>query len=97
MSKIVVIGSTNTDLVVQSLKNAKQEFQIAANAVEIVDTTVAGDIFNGAIAVGLAEGKDWKQAIAFANLAASIGVGRLGAQSSIPYRKEVEAVVKTSI
>jgi len=57
--------------------------------VKAVDTTAAGDVFNGALAVSLAEGKDLKEAVFFANKAASISVTRLGAQASAPYRKEI--------
>jgi ribokinase len=71
-------------------KNKNKEFSVSANKVEVVDTTAAGDTFNGAIAVALSEGKSWKNAIQFANSASAIGVGRLGAQASVPYRKELE-------
>jgi ribokinase len=59
--------------------------------VNAVDTTAAGDVFNGAIAVALSEGKDLKEAVAFANKAASISVTRMGAQASAPYRNEVDS------
>lgn len=59
--------------------------------VDAVDTTAAGDVFNGAFAVALAEGKDAIEAARFANAAAAISVTRPGAQSSIPSREEVEA------
>ena len=71
-------------------KNKEEEFIVAAKKVAVVDTTAAGDIFNGAIAVALAEGKPWKEAIIFANSASAIGVSRLGAQVSVPYRNELE-------
>lgn len=58
--------------------------------VDAVDTTAAGDIFNGALAVALAEGKDLKDAVFFANKAAALSVTRLGAQASAPFRNEVE-------
>jgi ribokinase len=57
--------------------------------VKAVDTTAAGDVFNGALAVSLAEGKDIRESVAFANKAASISVTRLGAQASAPYRNEI--------
>lgn len=63
----------------------------SARKVETVDSTAAGDVFNGALAVALAEGKELKEAVAFACDAASISVTRLGAQSSIPYRNELIA------
>lgn len=55
---------------------------------DAVDTTAAGDVFNGAIAVALAENKTIIEAAEFAGRAAAISVTRLGAQSSAPYRGE---------
>jgi ribokinase len=54
-----------------------------------VDTTAAGDVFNGALAVSLSEGIEITEAVAFACRAAAISVTRLGAQSSAPYRNEL--------
>jgi ribokinase len=54
-----------------------------------LDTTAAGDVFNGAIAVAISEGKDLEEAVVFANTAAAISVTHMGAQSSAPYRKEI--------
>lgn len=58
--------------------------------VEVIDTTAAGDTFNAALAVALAEGQVWEAALRFANAAAALSVTRLGAQSSAPTRVEVE-------
>lgn len=63
--------------------------QLAGNKVEVVDTTAAGDTFNGYLAVSLAEGKSMEDAVRIANHAASISVTRLGASTSIPYLKEI--------
>ncbi|HOW10048.1 MAG TPA: ribokinase [Bacteroidales bacterium] len=57
--------------------------------VRAVDTTAAGDVFNGALAVAISEGKGLEEAVVFANKAASISVTRMGAQASAPYRKEI--------
>jgi ribokinase len=57
--------------------------------VKAIDTTAAGDVFNGALAVALSEGLDMKEAVTFANKAASISVTRMGAQASAPYRNEL--------
>jgi ribokinase len=59
-------------------------------SVEAVDTTAAGDVFNGAVAVALAEGKTLEEAVFFANKAAGLSVTRLGAQASAPYRNEIK-------
>jgi ribokinase len=70
-------------------KNEGAHFFIPAPAVQAVDTTAAGDTFNGALTVALTEGMTWKEATTFAVKAASISVTRMGAQSSVPYRKEL--------
>lgn len=62
---------------------------VAAPKVTAVDTTAGGDCFNGALAVAMAEGMKIEEAVGFACQAASLSVTRMGAQSSMPYRKEV--------
>ena len=64
---------------------------IAAQKVKALDTTAAGDVFNGALAVALTEGKDLPDAVQVACIAAAITVTKMGAQSSIPYRNELIA------
>jgi ribokinase len=66
------------------------ELNAARKVKSVVDTTAAGDCFNAAFAVALAEGKSQKDAMLFANTASSIAVTRLGAQSSMPTREETE-------
>ena len=56
--------------------------------VKAVDTVAAGDTFNGAFVVALAEGKSVDEAVAFAQKASAIAVTRPGAQASVPFRKE---------
>lgn len=58
--------------------------------VPVVDTTGAGDTFNGAFAVARSEGKELKEAVRFANAAAALSIGKLGAQGGMPRRSEVE-------
>jgi ribokinase len=58
--------------------------------VDCLDTTAAGDVFNGALAVALTEGKEMREAVLFASAAAGISVTRMGAQPSAPNRKEIE-------
>ena len=81
---IITMGSAGAFL----LSNGKSEI-ISAPKVEVVDTTAAGDTFNGALVVALSEGKTIQDSIAFANKAASISVTRIGAQSSVPFRNEI--------
>lgn len=64
--------------------------------VKAIDTTAAGDTFNGSLAVALAEGKSMMEAVRFANAAAAISVTRLGAQPSAPSRAEIERFLKSN-
>lgn len=61
--------------------------------VKPVDTTGAGDVFNGTLAVALSEGKSLMDAARFASAAAAISVTRLGAQTSAPTRKEIDRLL----
>ncbi len=63
--------------------------------VEAVDSVAAGDAFNGALAVSLAEGKGLSQAVLIASAAGALAVTRSGAQDSMPTRADVEALVRT--
>ncbi len=62
-----------------------------ARKVKPVDTTAAGDAFNGALAYALASGSSLMEAIPFANSVAAFSVTRMGAQSSMPTMKEIRA------
>ncbi|MFM8635406.1 MAG: PfkB family carbohydrate kinase, partial [Planctomycetia bacterium] len=62
---------------------------VAGHDVVAVDTVAAGDVFNGCLAVALAEGKSLVEAAGFANAAAAIAVTRHGAQASAPRRDEI--------
>jgi ribokinase len=63
----------------------------AAQLTKAVDTTAAGDTFIGGFVAALAEGRSEADAIAFGQRAAALSVARVGAQTSIPYRRELEA------
>jgi ribokinase len=63
---------------------------IDAPRVTAIDTTAAGDVFNGALVVAMTEGKSMTDAIKFACRAAALSVTRLGAQASAPYKNELE-------
>ncbi|GMQ25067.1 ribokinase [Algoriphagus sp. oki45] len=69
--------------------SSKMQVLIPTHPVHAVDTTAAGDVFNGTLAVALAEGMNWEKAIQTANKASGIAVTRMGAQPSIPFRNEV--------
>ena len=65
----------------------------ARNVAKVLDTTGAGDTFNGVLAASLAEGKELMPSVPAANTASSIGVTRKYAVSSIPTRKEIEEIM----
>ncbi len=65
--------------------------EIPAITVDVIDTTAAGDTFNGSLAVALSEGEDIISATQFACKASAISVTRIGAQASIPFKWEVDA------
>ena len=65
---------------------------MASYKVEAVDTTGAGDAFNGGLAVALAEGMALEEALRFANAAAALSVTKPGAAPSTPYRADVDAL-----
>lgn len=73
------------------LLTATDEVHIPPIAVDVIDTTAAGDAFNAAFAVACLEGLDAVRAGRFAATAAALTVSRAGAQSSLPRRSEVEA------
>jgi ribokinase len=68
---------------------------IPAIVVPVVDTTGAGDTFVGSLAVELASGKSVREAIQYAQYAAALKVTKLGAQTSIPHRDEVERFIQS--
>jgi len=86
---IITLGRRGALLASQSGKRLIPSFQVQA-----LDTTAAGDTFNGTLAVALAEGKSVEDAVRFANAAAALSVTRLGAQTSAPSRKEIEKFLK---
>jgi ribokinase len=73
--------------------NQLQRFHAPGFSVNVVDTTAAGDTFNGALAAGMAEGMEMADAVRFANAAAALSVTKAGAQPSIPSRAEVERLL----
>jgi ribokinase len=81
---IITMGSSGAFLSTESISKL-----IPVVPVKAVDTTAAGDVFNGALTVAISEGTELPDAVVFANKAAGISVTRMGAQASAPYRKEI--------
>jgi len=77
------------------LARADQCRFVQACQVQAVDSTAAGDAFTGALAVGIAEGKDLADAAEFANYVAALSVTKMGAQPSMPTRRQVEEFVQS--
>jgi ribokinase len=67
---------------------------VPAIKVDAVDATAAGDAFTGAVAFGLAQGQELFEAALFANCVAALSVTKVGAQSSMPTKQEVESFMR---
>ncbi|MCZ6675683.1 MAG: ribokinase [Candidatus Poribacteria bacterium] len=83
---VLTLGNRGALLVTPALKKL-----IPAYAVNVVDTTAAGDAFCGALATALARGDKLEDAVAFANAAGALAVTVLGAAPSMPTAEQVEA------
>jgi len=68
---------------------------VSAFSVDTVDTTAAGDAFNGALAVALEKNMELREAVRFANAAGAISTTRRGAQHSMPTMAEVDEFLKS--
>ena len=66
---------------------------VSGFTVSVVDTTGAGDTFNGAFAAARCDGLPLKEAVRFANAAAALSVQKIGAQGGMPWRSEVEEML----
>ena len=82
---IITLGASGAYL---SDRATSTRSMVPGFSVQAVDTTAAGDVFNGQLAVSLAEGRELEKAIVEAHAAAALSVQKLGAQSSIPRREE---------
>jgi ribokinase len=76
--------------------DGRESIRCPAFPVQARDTTAAGDTFNGSFAVALAEGLGIAEALRFATAAAALSVTRLGAQTSIPSRAEIDEFLAAS-
>jgi ribokinase len=85
LNVIITMGSKGAYVDADSFQGMIESVKVKA-----VDTTAAGDVFNGAVAVALAEGKAWKEAVEFACKAAAVSVTKMGAQTSAPTRNEIQ-------
>ncbi len=74
--------------------DGKQSEIIPAYKVNAIDTTGAGDAYNGGLVAALAEGKNLREAAKFANAVAALSVQRLGTTPSMPTREEIDAFIK---
>ena len=88
---ILTLGARGAFVATAMAKRLVSGFRMKA-----VDTTAAGDVFNGALAVALGEARPLLDAVRFANAAAAISVTRLGAQPSAPRRDEIERLAARS-
>lgn len=88
---IVTLGSSGSVI----CNAASREF-VPARKVEAVDTVGAGDVYSGALVTALSEGKSLPEAARFATLASSIAVTRPGAQTGVPRRPEVDALMNSN-
>jgi len=82
---LITLGPSGTFVATKDSAELVPGFKVKA-----VDTTAAGDVFNGALAVALAEGLPLKDAVRFANAAGALSVTKLGAQPSAPRRQDIE-------
>ena len=71
-------------------KNRNEELWMDAFRVNVIDTTAAGDAFLGALAIGLSENKPIQEALKFANGAGALATTKLGAQPSLPFKKDLD-------
>lgn len=90
--KCIVTKGANGVTIYQNQK----ETTIPSYKVNVIDTTGAGDTFNGALAVSLSKGKTLQEACNFANAAAALSVTKLGAQTGMPTLEEVKTFLGDS-
>ena len=86
---IVTLGSKG---ITTCLKNG-EIITVPARKVGVVDTTGAGDTVNGAFAYALSQNKEIKDALWYANCAASLSIQKYGAQGGMPSREDVEKIL----
>lgn len=88
---IITLGADGAYIATQSKK-----VSIPSIKVKVVDTTGAGDAFNGGLATALAEGKDIFEAAIFANIVAGLSVTKIGTAPAMPFRKDIEEFIENN-
>ena len=92
--KLLMMGAKNVVITLGAnglfFRSRDEEIRMKAFRVKAVDSTAAGDAFMGGFACGLAEGKTIQEVLEFASAAGSLATTKLGAQPSLPFRKELE-------
>ena len=105
----ILYGSTNEEKILKEQKNkliitkgrqgvvfskGEEVINIPSLEVDVVDTTGAGDTFNGAFAQSIVKGKTVEESIKFANIAGAISVTKFGAQGGMPTLEEINKFIK---
>lgn len=75
------------------VRSGSRELVIPRRKVEAIDTTGAGDAFNGGLVTALAEGKDIFEAAEFANVVGALSVTKKGTAPAMPFRKDIDAFI----
>ena len=88
---VVTLGANGARVITEGVDR-----HIPAHEITAVDTTAAGDAFNGALAVAYAEGKTLLEAVEYGMAAGALAATRRGAQPSLPTRDAVENLIKSS-
>ena len=86
---LLTMGSRGAYIATAEFKELISGFKVKA-----VDATAAGDVFNGALAVAIAQNKPLRGAVSFANAAAALSVTKLGAQPSAPTKEQIDKFMK---
>lgn len=86
---VLTLGAEGAMIVTQ-----QDSILVPAFQVEVVDTTGAGDAFNGALAVAIAEGYTLQDAVTFANATAALQVTKVGTAPAMPPRCDVETLLQ---
>lgn len=85
---IITLGSKGAFVLSDSFNGVVPAFSVKA-----IDTTAAGDVYNGALAVSLSEDKNIRDAVIFASAAAALSVTKMGAQTSAPRKEDIDKFI----